>query len=180
MESRTPKKIAIIGAESTGKTLLCEALAKKWNTVWVPEYAREYFNQSDIYNYSLQDLEHIAQKQVEWEFEKMKHANQFLFCDTALITLKIWAELEFGTCPESMLKLMTKNQYDFYLITNNDVVWEKDAQRQNKFSREFIFERNCAAVIQDNKSFGIAKGLAEERVASAEDCLQSYLKGNII
>ena len=60
MESRSIKKIAIIGAESTGKTQLCQDLALHFNTHWVPEYAREYFNNSDIYNYSLNDLEQIA------------------------------------------------------------------------------------------------------------------------
>ena len=37
-----PKKIVVTGPESTGKSTLCEQLAKKYNTTWVPEYAREY------------------------------------------------------------------------------------------------------------------------------------------
>ena len=43
MEKNNLKKIAIIGAESTGKSWLCERLAKYFNTIWVPEYARKYF-----------------------------------------------------------------------------------------------------------------------------------------
>jgi len=176
MEQRTPKKIAIIGAESTGKTLLCEALAEMWNTVWVPEYAREYFHQSDIYNYTLQDLEQIALKQVEWESQKLKEANRFLFCDTALITLKIWAELEFGSCPESLLKLMVNNRYDYYLITNNDVTWEKDSQRLNKFSRELIFERNCEEATRQKTPFGIVSGTENARIRRAEELLLNSFK----
>ena len=67
MEKDPIIKIAVIGAESTGKSELCAALAKHYNTVWVPEYAREYFNHSDIYNYTLKDLELIAKKQIELE-----------------------------------------------------------------------------------------------------------------
>src|SRR5215213_3373828 len=99
MAQRSIRRIGVIGAESTGKTALCEALAKHYKTVWVPEYAREYFNDSDIYNYSLDDLVKIAERQIKSEEECELIANRFLFCDTTLITLKIWAELEFEQVP---------------------------------------------------------------------------------
>src|SRR3546814_20196342 len=35
-------KVAIIGPESTGKSTLALALARHFNTVWVPKYARSY------------------------------------------------------------------------------------------------------------------------------------------
>lgn len=39
-----PQKIAIIGAECTGKT----TLAKRFNTFWVGEYMRFYFDQQRV------------------------------------------------------------------------------------------------------------------------------------
>ena len=36
------RRIAITGPESTGKSMLAEELAAHYETVWVPEYAREY------------------------------------------------------------------------------------------------------------------------------------------
>jgi len=142
--------------------------------VWVPEFAREYFNNSDIYNYSLSDLEHIALKQVELEEALIKKANALLFCDTALITLKIWAELEFGTCPELILSLMKSNTYDYYLITNNDVVWEPDEQRLNKFSREQIFEMNILEATNENVAFGIVKGSRIKRTECAKEMVLKF------
>ena len=38
----SPRKIVIIGPESTGKSTLSAALAEALDTVWVPEYARAY------------------------------------------------------------------------------------------------------------------------------------------
>ena len=35
-------KVVIFGPESTGKTTLSEQLARHYNSVWVPEYARKY------------------------------------------------------------------------------------------------------------------------------------------
>ena len=38
------KKIVILGPESTGKSTLCEALSKVYNTFWCEEYAREFLS----------------------------------------------------------------------------------------------------------------------------------------
>ena len=35
-------KVVLFGPESTGKTTLSRHLARHYNSVWVPEYAREY------------------------------------------------------------------------------------------------------------------------------------------
>lgn len=35
-------KIVLFGPESTGKTTLSKQLARHYNTVWAPEFAREY------------------------------------------------------------------------------------------------------------------------------------------
>ena len=60
------KKIAIIGPESTGKSTLCRQLAKHYDTLWCPEYAREYLLLHGT-QYSYDDLLTIARGQVELE-----------------------------------------------------------------------------------------------------------------
>ena len=37
-----PRRVALLGSESTGKTTLARRLAERFATVWVPEYARSY------------------------------------------------------------------------------------------------------------------------------------------
>ncbi len=157
-------KIAVLGAESTGKSVLCEALAAHYQTVWVPEYAREYFNDSDIYNYTLGDLEKIAVKQLQLEKAAAKKAKRFLFCDTTLITLKIWAQLEFNIVPKIIEEGLKKADYDFYLLTNNDVNWQPDGQRQNKFSREMIFEMNLKEIKNTPTPYAIVSGIDNQRL----------------
>lgn len=41
-KSQQIRRVAILGAESTGKTTLARMLALHFNTVWVEEYARNY------------------------------------------------------------------------------------------------------------------------------------------
>ena len=60
------KKVAAIGPESTGKSTLCEQLAKHFNTIWCSEYARTYLNENGVkYNYA--DLIKIAEGQLAAE-----------------------------------------------------------------------------------------------------------------
>lgn len=158
------KKIAVIGAESSGKTWLCEALAAHYKTVWVPEYARDYFHDSDIYNYTLNDLELIARRQLEKEEEALKTASRFLFCDTTLITLKIWAQLEFQTTPPFIAGHLDRTPYDHYFITNNEIAWEADPLRQNKHSRELLMRMNEEEAKRSGIPYSIVKGADRQRL----------------
>ena len=172
MEKKGVRRIAILGAESTGKTSLCEALAEHYETVWVPEYAREYFNHSDIYNYTTDDLVAIAKKQLEIERAMQSIARRFLFSDTSLITLKIWADLEFKNTPDFISEHLADIKYDHYLICNNDLPWEKDEQRQNKFSRELIFDMNRKEVQELSGNYSIIKGTETERLKNAIEIIE--------
>ncbi len=60
------KRIVIIGPESTGKSTLCKQLAEHYQTLWVPEYAREYLLKNGM-TYSYDDLLTIAKGQIELE-----------------------------------------------------------------------------------------------------------------
>lgn len=173
MEKSSIKKIAILGAESTGKTWLCEQLAAHFKTVWVPEYAREYFNDSDIYDYTLEDLRRIAIRQLQMEAASVENANRFLFCDTAMITIKIWAELEFGVVPKDLNEILQQGQYDYYLIADNAISWEADEQRLNKYSRDMIFEMNKKEAHLNSIPFSIITGLSEQRLTSAISALDA-------
>ena len=60
------KKIVVIGPECTGKSTLCEQLAGHYNTIWCPEFAREYLLKHGM-KYAYDDLLHIAKGQIKLE-----------------------------------------------------------------------------------------------------------------
>ena len=81
-------KVVLFGPESTGKTTLARMLAEHYETVWVPEFARDYlqekFDRTQIIcEYS--DLLPIAQGQMRLENELAAEANRVLICDTDLL-----------------------------------------------------------------------------------------------
>ena len=56
------KKIVAIGPESTGKSSLCEGLARHFKSVWAREYAREYLKKHGT-KYVYENLDAIAEGQ---------------------------------------------------------------------------------------------------------------------
>jgi NadR type nicotinamide-nucleotide adenylyltransferase len=138
------KKIVVIGPESTGKSTLCKELADRYNTLWVPEYAREYLETNGM-DYNYDDLLTIAQEQIISEEQyaniKLKNHRQqpnnllsaeqsFLFIDTDMYVMKVWCEFVFGKCHNWILNQIAKRQYDLYLLCNVDLPWTKDNLRE--------------------------------------------------
>ena len=63
-----PKRIAILGPESTGKSTLAAALAAYFQEPWVPEVAREYLEKLHR-PYAFVDLLKIGRQQMQLEDE---------------------------------------------------------------------------------------------------------------
>ena len=158
------KKIVILGAESTGKSTLCKQLAIHYNTIFVPEFARTYFEEHDINNYNISDLEIIAKNQLESEKDSINKANNYLFCDTSLITIKIWSTHKFNIVPKYITKYIKPSDYDLYLISNNDVKWIADPQRRNEDLREHLFKWNKHELQKLNVDYKIIKDEGEVRL----------------
>lgn len=160
------KRIAIVGPECTGKTQLSIALANHYKTVWVPEFARQYIDRLDR-PYIQEDLTSIAQGQMLLEDELALEANQLLICDTNLIVIKVWSEFRFGFCAPEVLKQLNFRQYDLHLLTNIDVPWEHDPQREHPDKREYFLTVYRQELQSSAVSFVEISGTHHERLASA-------------
>jgi len=132
------KKIVVIGPESTGKSTLCGYLADYYNTLWCPEFAREYLLENGT-AYTIDDLITIAKGQLD-TVQKYTRALQSqidqtgivkpLIVDTDMYVMKVWAEYVFGTCPTFILNEINKQDYDLYLLCKPDIPWVKDELRE--------------------------------------------------
>ena len=82
-------RIILTGPESTGKTELASALADKYKTLYIPEYARDYIENLER-PYVLADIEQIAKHQVRQMEEYTSRKLNIFFIDTYLIITKVW------------------------------------------------------------------------------------------
>jgi NadR type nicotinamide-nucleotide adenylyltransferase len=169
------KKIVLFGSESTGKTTLAEALAKHYQTVWVPEYAREYLDNERIVVH-LEDVMPIAYGQIRLEENIVPGANQFLFCDTNIIETKVYSEAYFGQVPEELEPLIQTRHYDFYLLTNLDVPWTPDHIRDRPHLRNEMHELFRKELIERNLPYVEITGTEEIRFRNAISAIEKYFQ----
>jgi len=173
--SSTIKRIVLIGPESTGKTELAQFLSKKLDTVFVPEYAREYIENLNR-KYTYNDVVHIAETQINLSKRFINQANKVLFYDTYLIITKIWFKVVFNTYPSWIDKELTENPIDLFLLCNTDIEWLPDAVRENGGKmRDKLFEIYKQEIEDYGFKYEIIKGVGEERFQNAQNIITNYL-----
>lgn len=168
----SPKIIVITGAESTGKSTLTEALAKHFNSPYIPEIAREYVEKLNRdYNYN--DVEKIARMQVE-QFREIQNTNTpYIFIDTWLLNTKVWFEEVFQNLPEWLLPEILGIKIDLYLICDIDLPWIYDPVRENGGEkREFLQNKYIENLSEFNFIYEMVQGKNEERFQNALQILK--------
>jgi NadR type nicotinamide-nucleotide adenylyltransferase len=168
-------RIAIVGPECTGKSTLAEALAKHYSTCFVPEYAREYIDKLNR-PYGLDDIVKISQGQLLLEDELISKANRILICDTNLVVTKIWAEFKYKQYPEWIKENIAKRKYALHLLTDIDIPWEADPQREHPHLRRELFEIYERELNELKVPYQTISGKPEMRLESAVEHIDKLLK----
>ncbi|ABE75193.1 AAA family ATPase [Psychrobacter cryohalolentis] len=176
LTQHTPKsviKVAVLGAESTGKTTLCRDLATHFGCPWVPEYMRTYLQakwDDEQLTCTWEDLLPIAQGQILLENKLAKQVSQtsndhhYLFCDTSLFELMVYSNWYYGDCPETLTQAALVHHYDLILLTDVDTPWVADDLRDSPHQRDEISAYFADQLTAYNKPFQSIGGDREVRV----------------
>jgi NadR type nicotinamide-nucleotide adenylyltransferase len=164
-----PKKIVVIGPESTGKSTLCEQLADHYKTEWIPEFARNYLLEIRR-PYTYEDLLYIAQGQLEQE-DRICASPQtpLVFIDTDMYVMKVWCEYVFKKCHPFILDQIVKRKYDAYLLCNTDLPWVADELREypELESREKLYHMYKDLMINQSTPWFDISGDYDQRLQKA-------------
>ena len=173
-------KIVLFGPESTGKTTLAQDLAAHYNTLWVPEYAREYLQDKWDREHKTcepEDLLPIAEGQMRLENALAAKAKDLLICDTDLLETKVYSETYYtGECDPELEKYALQNSYDLYLLTYIDTPWIKDDLRDKPEARQEMFDHFRSALEKYQRNFVILKGNRKDRMARAVALINNLLQ----
>lgn len=172
-------KVVLFGPESTGKSTLSLQLAKHYNTVWAPEYAREYLQDkwnNERKTCETSDLVPIAIGQMALENKLAKNADKILICDTDLLETKVYSESYYGGIVDPSLdKAAIKNQYDLYFLTYIDTPWEADDLRDKPDERQKMFDAFENALKKYNRPYILLKGDKKIRLQTAVKAIDKLL-----
>ena len=130
------KRIAIIGPESVGKSILSERLASKFETNFVHEYGRTVYENNGN-KIDISDFIPISKGRQSLEDDLVKKSNKLLFCDTEDITTYFFSQLFYPNDYESIENWFLKKikPYDLYILLRPDCDDIQDG------SRPFLDER---------------------------------------
>ncbi|HET9990750.1 MAG TPA: AAA family ATPase, partial [Kofleriaceae bacterium] len=124
------RRVAVIGAESTGKSTLCAQLAEHFSTLYVPEHARSLAEQRG--DLDGEALALAARGQLAAEEALARRAHRVVFCDTDPRTAALWHERLYGPAPAWM---HVARAYDLVLLTSLDEPFAGRADRDRPAAR---------------------------------------------
>lgn len=173
--------IAIVGAESTGKSTLAQALAERLRAdtglrvACVPEWLRGW---CEAAGRTPQAHEQAAILRAQHErIEAARESHDIVVCDTTALMVATYSRLIFGdTSLESRAAELHRRHTTVTLLTALDLPWVADGfQRDGPQVREPVDDALRALMQRQGIPFAVVGGQGPARSAQAHAALQPWL-----
>lgn len=172
-------KVVFLGAMSTGKSTITEALAKKYNTTYVAEYGRTYWEQHQVdRRITFEAFDEIAIGHIECEEQAFQEANRYCFIDTNAITTYMFS-LDYHAKASPLLTqlaLHNATRYDIFFLCEDDIPYDDTWDRSGDQKRHTFHQQIKADLKQRNIPFIPLKGSLETRIQTVERILKQHIK----
>jgi nicotinamide riboside kinase len=171
-------KIALLGAESTGKTQLAQTLLQQLSPeypgmVLVPEYLREW---CDAHGRTPRAHEqpHIAQAQMQ---RIAAHPNApLVLADTTPLMTAVYSDVLLGDPSLYALAVEQQRTFNLTLVTALDLPWVADGlQRDGLVVRAKVDQRLREVLLQNGIGFSTVYGAGDARAQNALRAIQFAL-----
>jgi len=164
-------RVAILGAESSGKSTLAPALAERYRTAWVPEYLREFVETRQRVP-AAEDQFLIASTQAQREDEAAARASGYLFCDTTPLMTAVYSRFYFNGADAQLAALADSRHYGITIVTAPDSPWVEDGlQRASEQVRRVVHQMLLAELGARGISYTLVEGTLEQRLDQLERIL---------
>lgn len=162
------KKVVVIGPESTGKSTLCEDLARFFKIDFLKEYARTYLELNGA-EYTFDDVIKMAEGQIKTQNEFFDSSQYLKLLDTDLYVYKVWIEEIFQKEIPFVETNIKESANDLYLLCDTDLPWGYDEFREHPDLKDRIrlFERYAELLKNNNEKFFVIQGDRRARLQKA-------------
>jgi NadR type nicotinamide-nucleotide adenylyltransferase len=177
------RRVVLIGAESTGKTTLAEALAQQFATDWVPEYGREYWERKvaglrmdgPLPPWTSDEFVEIASGQQQREDRAARTANRVLLCDTNAFATGTWHERYLGRRSPEVDAIGRRDKVDLYLLAEPDFPFVQDGWRDGESIRDWMHGRFVEQLERSPTPLVRLKGTPQQRMDTASAAVEALL-----
>ncbi len=165
--------IAILGAESTGKTTLAAALAQRLaadtgtRVAWVPEVLRQWCERSGRTPQAHEQAS-ILRAQHE-QIDAAAQAHDIVVCDTTALMTAVYSRLVFGDRTlDERAALLHRRSVSMTLLTAIDLPWVDDGlQREGPHVQEPVDAALRELLLLHGIGYAVVGGQGELRLAQA-------------
>lgn len=173
------RRVAVVGAESTGKSTLCARLKEQFGALVVPEWMRTIVEggvEGGRGSVQSADIQLAARSQIASEDALAaqvvgNHAG-VLICDTDLRTIQLWAQRLFHGEPPSWIREQIRvRPYDLYLLCAPDIPFKGRPERDLPTQRR-AFHDTLVAELAGEHVVELS-GSRDERFQVAADAIIS-------
>jgi HTH-type transcriptional repressor of NAD biosynthesis genes len=157
------RTICLHGPESTGKSTLAPALARHFDTVYLPEYGRTYCEAYGL-DLTMEDLLAIGRTHAAMMRATLRICNRHLILDTDPLMTAAWAEMLFERSDPWFEGF--DEVADLYLLLDIDIPWVDDGTRffGDADRRRTFFECSRDQLERRGLPYVIVGGSAQERL----------------
>jgi len=175
-----PTLIAIVGAESTGKTTLAAALAPRLardtglRVAWVPEVLREWCE-----HMGRTPQVHEQAALVRAQHERITVAagtHDVVISDTTALMTAVYSRYVFGDRSLETRAVQLHQRMTLTLLTALDLPWQADGQRDGPHVREPIDNLIRELLVTGGLPWSLVSGEGDARLESALDAVAPLLR----
>lgn len=171
------RRVRLLGPESTGKSTLAIKLARRFDTVSVPEYAQRWI-QAHAGDFAQGDMLRFARGQVASIEALARTANRVLICDTDALTTALWSHLLYGDIPEPVAALAQGQIWDLTLVCEADVPYAHDVHRVAPETRAPFMSLLNEALVDSPEPVVRLHGDWSQRESDAYSAVEAVIKAD--
>jgi HTH-type transcriptional regulator, transcriptional repressor of NAD biosynthesis genes len=171
--------VVFLGAPSTGKTTIASHMARAENTVWMPEYGREYWEEHQIdRRLTLDQLVEIAEEHLAREEALLLEANRTLYTDTSAITTYMFSLYYHGAAHPRLeeLAFRASSRYDVVFVCDTDIPYDDTWDRSGDVSRQVFQKQIVSDLVTRKIPFFLLRGDIDARMRTVQQVMRRYPK----
>ncbi|WP_312511691.1 AAA family ATPase [Massilia sp.] len=158
-------RICILGGESTGKTTLVQALAAALDTIRVPEFGRQHW-EDRAGRFVFDDMRIIAETQVALETALAQQARRWLVCDGSALTTVFYSQDGYGRV-DPAVEVLAQRSYAFTFVCAPDFPFVQDGTRRDAAFRARQHQWYLSTLDAAGIDYVVLSGSVAERVRTA-------------
>lgn len=173
------RRLVIVGAESTGKSHLCEHLAHTGQnpTVFVPEYAEHWIRRHANQNWDSETLLTFLNGQTASRNGLRAVANRWMCEDSHALTTAVWAEYlgHHDLATQAYNQAQNDRPHHIIVCSTKGAVWEADVHRPEQSDLDFFEEKFIEKLDEWGWDYSVVSGDWDTRTAQGVAVRERFL-----